>query len=125
MELDLQRRRKQAPTQYLAECNPRWTNYTDAIMTIIGVNRKEPTVHNMRTVIREGIFTIDKSYLPARVDPALVREYVHKVDDVLKQDGTRIICRMTKNPMGLIFAGDVQKAQQEFDSIVALLAERG
>lgn len=125
MEQDLQRRRKQAPTQYLAECNPRWTNYTDAIMTIIGVNRKEPTVHNMRTVIREGIFTIDKSYLPAHVDPALVREYVCKVDDVLKQDGTRIICRMTKNPMGLIFAGDVQKAQQEFDSIVALLAERG
>ena len=125
MELDLQRRRKQTPTRYLAECNPRWTNYTDAIMTIIGVNRKEPTVNNMRTVIREGIFTIDKSYLPAHVDPTLVREYVGKVDDVLKQDGTRIICRMTKNPMGLIFAGDVQKAQQEFDSIVALLAERG
>ncbi len=64
------------PAHYLAECNPRWTNYTDAIMTIIGVNRKEPTVNNMRTVIREGIFTIDKSYLPPHVDPALVREYV-------------------------------------------------
>jgi hypothetical protein len=125
MELDLQRRRKQVPSHYLAECNPRWTNYTDAIMAIIGVNRKEPTVSNMRAVIREGIFTIDKAFLPPHVDPAQVREYVLQIDDVLKQDGTRIICRMTKNPMGLIFAGDVQKAQQEFDSVVALLAERG
>ncbi|MBV9616086.1 MAG: hypothetical protein JO031_11575 [Ktedonobacteraceae bacterium] len=125
MELDLQRRRKQTPTHFLAECNPRWTNYTDAIMTIMGVNKKEPTVNNMRTVIREGIFTIDKSFLPGHVDPALVREYVCKIDDILKQDGTRIICRMTKNPMGLIFAGDVQKAQQEFDSVVAMLAEKG
>ncbi len=128
MERDLQRRRKQDPSassHYLAECNPRWTNYTDAIMAIIGVNRKEPTVNTMRTVIREGIFTIDKSFLPAHVDPAQVREYVWKIDDILKQDGTRIICRMTKNPMGLIFAGDVQKAQQEFDGVVALLAERG
>lgn len=125
MELDLQQRRKQVPSHYLAECNPRWTNYTDAIMTIMGVNRKEPTVNTMRAVIREGIFTIDKSFLPLHVDPALVREYVWKIDDILKQDGTRIICRMTKNPMGLIFAGDVQKAQQEFDTVVAMLAEKG
>jgi hypothetical protein len=36
-----------------------------------------------------------------------------------------MICRMAKNPMGFIFAGDVQKAQQEFDSIAALLAKQG
>jgi hypothetical protein len=75
-------------------------------------------------VIREGISTIDKVPLPAHVDPALVREYVWKVDDTLKQEGTRIVCRMTKNPMGLIFAGDVKKAQQEFENVVALLADR-
>jgi hypothetical protein len=123
-EKELQKRRKLEPVHYVAECNPRWTNYTDAIMTIIGVNRKEPTVSNMRTVIRDGIFTIDKSYLPAHVDPRVVREYICKLDESLKQDGTRIICRMTKNPMGLIFAGDVKRAQEEFNGIVAMLADR-
>ncbi|HYU76740.1 MAG TPA: hypothetical protein VEL31_29065 [Ktedonobacteraceae bacterium] len=123
-EKELQKRRKQRPVHYLAECNPRWTNYTDAIMTIIGVDRKEPTVNNMRTVIRDSIFTIDKSYLPANVDPRTVREYIYKIDDILKQDGTRIICRMAKNPMGLIFAGNVKRAQEEFNSVVAMLADR-
>jgi hypothetical protein len=122
LERELQKRRKQEPGHYLAECNPRWTNYTDAVMTIMGANRKTPTVNNMRTVIQEGIFTIDKSVLPANVDPRVVREYVWKIDDILKQDGTRIVCRMTKNPMGLIFAGDIQKAQQEFTSVVTMLA---
>ncbi len=123
-EKELQKRRKQEPVNYLAEGNPRWTNYTDAIMTIIGVNRKEPTVNNMRAVIQDGIFTIDKSLLPANVDPRVVREYISKIDDILKQDGTRIICRMTKNPMGLIFAGDVKRAQEEFNSVVGMLADQ-
>jgi len=122
-EIALQQKRKQPPSHYLAECNPRWTNYTDAIMAIIGANRKAPTINNMQTVIREGISTIDKLPLPAHVDPALVREHVWQVDDTLKQEGTRIVCRMTKNPMGVIFAGDVKKAQQEFAKVVALLAE--
>ncbi len=122
LERELQKRRKQEPGHYLAECNPRWTNYTDAIMTIMGANRKTPTVNNMRTVIQEGIFTIDKSILPANVDPRVVREYIWKIDDILKQDGTRIICRMTKNPFGLIFAGDIRKAQEEFASVVTMLA---
>lgn len=125
MELELQRRRKQAPAHYLAECNPRWTNYTDAIMAIIGINRKAPTVNNMRTVIRQGISTIDKAPLPPHVDPVQVREQVWKIDDILKRDGTRIVCRMTKNPMGLILAGDIPRAQREFDRVVSLLAERG
>jgi hypothetical protein len=121
-ETTLQQKRKQPPSHYLAECNPRWTNYTDAIMAIIGVNHKEPTMYNMQTVIREGISTIDKAPLPAHVDPALVREHIWQIDDTLKQEGIRIICRMTKNPMGLIFVGDVKRAQQEFEHVVARLA---
>jgi hypothetical protein len=122
-EIVLQQKRKQPPSHYLAECNPRWTNYTDAVMAIIGANRKAPTINNMQAVIREGISTIDKLPLPAHVDPALVRELVWQVDDALQQEGTRIVCRMTKNPMGVIFAGDVKKAQQEFAKVVAQLAE--
>src|SRR5713226_9161754 len=40
LEKRLRRRRKQPVGNYLAECNPRWTNYTDAIMTILGANRR-------------------------------------------------------------------------------------
>jgi hypothetical protein len=93
-------------------------------MAIIGVNRKAPTINNMQAVIREGISTIDKVPLPTHVDPALVREHVWQVDDTLKQEGTRIVCRMTKNPMGVIFAGDVKRAQREFENVVAQLADR-
>jgi hypothetical protein len=37
---------------------------------------------------------------------------------MLRQSGTRIVCRMAKKPMGLIFSGDINKAQQEVESIV-------
>ncbi len=121
-EVELQRKRRQAPTNYLAECNPRWTNYTDAIMVIIGANRQKPTIGNMRSVIRQGISTIDKFPLPAQLDTSVVRDSIYELDNTLKQEGTRIICRMNKNPMGLIFAGDIQKAQEEFNRLIARLA---
>ena len=122
LEESLQKKRGQKPVRYIAECNPRWTNYTDAIMTVIGANRKEQTINTMKTVIKEGIATIDKYHLPENVDPRIVREFISQRDEVLKQDGTRIICRMAKNPMGLIFAGDVKKAQREVDAIVQRVA---
>jgi hypothetical protein len=122
MERELQKRRKQPLENYLAECNPRWTNYTDAIMTVLGVNRREQTVHSMRSTIEQGIATIDKYALPPGVDPREVRSRISEMDAWLQQHGTRIICRMTKNPLGVIFAGDIQQAQQELDAIVATLA---
>ena len=122
LEKRLQRQRKQAAGNYLAECNPRWTNYTDAILTVLGANRKEQTIYNMKAAIATGIATIDKYSLPPNIDPQSVRALIAERDDDLKLEGTRIICRMAKNPMGLIFAGDVEKAQQEVDAIIALLA---
>ncbi|GHO54442.1 hypothetical protein KSB_29170 [Ktedonobacter robiniae] len=47
----LRQQRKQASALYLAECNSRWTNYTDAIMTVLGASRRVATIQNMRTVI--------------------------------------------------------------------------
>lgn len=118
LEKKLQRQRKQPEGNYLAECNPRWTNYTDAIMTILGANRRDQTISNMRNAISEGIATIDKHPLPENVDPQFIRTCIAERDEVLKRDGTRIICRMAKNPMGLIFAGDVGRAQQEVNTIL-------
>lgn len=123
-ETRLQKGRGQKPVNYLAECNPRWTNYTDAIMTVVGVKRQAQTIGNMRTVIQEGISTADKYHLPEYVEPVLVREVLLTRDEVLKQDGTRIICRMAKNPMGLIFSGNVGKAQQEVATIIHTLRKQ-
>ncbi len=122
LEKTLQKKRKQRPMNYLAECNPRWTNYTDAIVTVLGVNRKEPTIQNMRAVIQAGISTIDKYPLSANVDPHILRDQIFEIDQLLLQNGTRIICRMAKNPMGLIFAGNIKLAQEHMDHMLAKLS---
>jgi hypothetical protein len=124
LEERLQRQRKRLSVNYLAECNPRWTNYTDAIMAVLGVTRREPTIANMRTVIQEGISTIDKYPLPEHLDPYLLREWIFEHDAALQYNGTRIICRMAKKPMGLIFAGDVQLARREFEQMVSMLSTK-
>ena len=124
LEETLQKKRGYKQSHYIAECNPRWTNYTDAIMTIIGVNRKKQTISNMKAVIQEGIATIDKYYLSEDIDTQVVRECIFQRDEVLRQSGTRIICRMAKKPMGLIFAGDINKAQQEVASIIHFLTSK-
>jgi hypothetical protein len=118
LEQRLQRQRGLPEGNYLAECNPRWTNYTDAIMTVLGANHKEQTIANMKAAIAAGIATVDKHPLPKNADPQNVRACIAERDEVLKQDGTRIICRMAKNPMGLIFAGDVARGQQEVNAIL-------
>lgn len=122
IEEQLQKQRGQAPTLYVAECNPRWTNYTDAIMSILGANRKEPTINNIRTTIQERLQAVDKYELPETVDPRCVREHIVEKDLQLQKTGTRIICRMAQKPMGVIFAGDIEHAQQELAHIVQKLA---
>lgn len=118
LEKELQRQRKLPESNYLAECNPRWTNYTDAIMTILGANRRDQTISHMRNAIAEGIATFDKYPLPGNVNPLDVRACIAERDEALKREGTRIICRMAKNPMGLIFAGDIARAQQEMNTLL-------
>jgi hypothetical protein len=124
LEQRLQKKRSQEPTHYLAECNPRWTNYTDAILTVIGVNRKEQSISNMRTVIQEGVVAVDKYPFPIDIDPRMIREYIFRRDDQLKKEGTRVICRMLDNPMGLIFAGDMETAKNEVDAIIRQLTKK-
>lgn len=122
LERSFQEKRGVKPGFYYSECNPRWTTYTDAVMTVLAAERKPQTVENMRKVIEDGIAVIDKYKLPKHVEPRLVRELVYKKDKELQKKGTRLICRMTTNPMGVIFAGDVELAQAEMRNIVKELA---
>lgn len=110
------------PAIYLAECNPRWTNYTDALLTVLAVKRQAPTISALRTAIQEGIATVDHYPLPPSVDPERVRDELLRRDDDLRQAGIGIICRMTRNPMGFIFTGNTKQAQQE---LVRLLSRLG
>ena len=119
LEEQFQKQRRHNPTLYVAECNPRWTNYTDAIMSILGANRKEPSINSMRTTIQERLQAIDKYELPAQVDPRRIRDRIAEKDQQLKKTGSRIICRMAQKPLGVIFAGDIEHAQQELATIVS------
>ncbi len=121
-EQHLQQRRGRSPAIYLAECNPRWTNYTDALLTILAVKRQTPTVSALRTAIQEGLATVDCYPLPPTVEPQRVRDELLRRDASFRQAGISIICRMTHNPMGFIFAGDVKQAQQEVARLLAQLA---
>jgi hypothetical protein len=106
---------------YFAECNARWTNYTDAIMAMVSIQRKEQTIASMQEIIAEGIYTIDKYALPKELEPALVREKIFEKDQMLQKQGIRIIVRMTNSPMGLILAGDVTQAEDEVDNLIKQL----
>jgi hypothetical protein len=122
LERHLQQRLQRPQVPYLAECNPRWTNYTDAILAVLNAYRRTPTIAAMREVIRQGIFTIDKQFIPVHLDPTLVRTHLSEQDEALGQLGIKIISRMTHNPMGLILAGERVQARRELDRIIASLA---
>ena len=124
MEAQLQRQRGWRNRGYLAECNPRWTNYTDAIMTVISANHRIPTVQQMRTTTEQGIQAIDCYEIPVHIDPQELRARIADADEELKGDGTRIICRMAKHPMGIILAGDLTRAQQVMADIIQNIQNR-
>lgn len=115
------KRRGLVPTVYLAECNPRWTNYTDALLTVVAIKRQIPTVNALRGTIQEGLSTVDHYHLPPGVEPQQVRDELLRRDAALRQAETYIVCRMAHNPMGFIFAGNVQRAQQEIASLLRQL----
>ncbi|GCE08394.1 hypothetical protein [Dictyobacter aurantiacus] len=123
LEAELQKRRGQPSAFYVAESNPRWTNFTDAILNVIGANRLQPTVNTMRATISNRIQAVDKYYIPQQIDPRQLRARIADKDEELKASGTRIICRMAKHPMGIIFAGDIERAKHELAGIVQHMAE--
>lgn len=123
-EHDLQVKRFGREFNYLSESNPRFTNWTDALLTGVGVSHKRQSIRSMLEVISSGLMAEDKFKLPEGLDPRRVREEILKADSVLRIEGTRLIARMTTNPMGIIYMGDIEKGRANLVGIVKDLEGR-
>lgn len=104
------------PVLWLAECNPRWTNYTDAVMAMIGAAGREPTVSNMETTIQYGIYAEDSVDLHG-ADYELVRDIIQSNDSREKEN--RVFVRLPHDPMGAIYTGNWREARGELKQAIA------
>lgn len=124
IEHELQKKRFGNAFNYISESNPRFTNWTDAVLTGVAAQGEKQTIVSMQKIIKQGIEAEDKVKLPEGVDPEAMRDEIYKKDLQLQQHGTRIIARMTQSPMGIIYMGDITTAHRELDKIIMKLTER-
>lgn len=124
-ERELQQKRYGEARLYLAESNPRITNWTDAVQTGVAADRLPQTIVSMKRVIANGIKAEDKYEMPESVDPEKLRDEVYRIDAQLKeQSGTRIIVRMpVRRTMGVIFMGNTDHARRLLTNKVEQLVE--
>ncbi len=114
MEKELRRRQGKKAGYYVAESNPRWTNYTDAIMLAVGANHMEPTVANMKAIRDRGITSVD-GYTSEKVGnlDVLRNELLIVTADHREQEIPEMpILRMPDNPPGVVFVGDLPKGKE-------------
>jgi len=92
---------------YIAECNPRWTNWTDALMNAVGINHQKPSIANINNIIEHGIHNIDEFPLQG-ANLSIFREKIYHADQKLIADGrARIFIRVpSQNFAGIILLGD-------------------
>lgn len=123
-EIELQKKRFGNTFNYISESNPRFTNWTDAVLSGVAAQGEKQTIASMQKIIKLGIEAEDKVKLPQNLEPGAVRDEICKKDLQLQKSGTRIIARMTQNPMGIIYMGDIPAARRELDKIIMKLSER-
>lgn len=121
LEYELQKKRFGKTYNYISESNPRFTNWTDAVLTGVAAQGDRQTIASMQKIIKHGIEAEDKVKLPEGVDPEAVRDEIYKKDLQLQEYGTRIIARMTQSPMGIIYMGDIPQARRELGAIIKKL----
>lgn len=125
LENEFQRRLGRRSQITVAEINPRFTNWTDAVLLAMWVTGKEQTVQNMLTTIAEGILAVDKLPIPlnSQVSMQQVRDGFTQLDERLKNsDGSRVILRMPDRPkMGVMFYGNTANAKAQTEHLIASL----
>lgn len=106
----LQRLLNQHTPFLIAEANPRWTNWTDALSYCLGTKGVVRSVNNFRSAINDGVLTLDAYPFPTDTPLSRIREVIEALDNELEKEGTRILVRMIDNPTGLIITGDIKLA---------------
>lgn len=120
-ESELQRRLGKTPQITVAEINPRFTNWTDALMLVLWAESLPKTIESLHGVIRQGVLTADKYPvpIPPQMSVSQLRDEVYELDRRLSGDGTRVLLRMPDTPhAGIVFAGDINQAQTELNNIL-------
>jgi hypothetical protein len=116
MEQKYQQRLGNKAQILLAECNPRWTNYSDALALVAHALNFSLTTEGMRQVRDLGVLTQDKfkGNIREGVTVDQIRDTTLKVDRDLSRTGSRVILRMAvpKTP-GFVIAGDTHHAQTQ------------
>jgi len=129
LENELRKKRGMKPGYYVAESNPRWTNYTDALVLSAAILGEPPTINGLTRVIKGGIATSDnyKDPYDATYESEQVRDRLREYDQQSKQDGwgARTIMRMPGTELGVIFLGDIPTGKQILDSAIRDRATAG
>jgi len=116
-ELEYRRRLGLTPeTVYLAEINPRITNFTDALLALEWAKKNvgRITTRGIVQSVAAGILTIDKHPVPKDSTIAEYRRKIIDLDQKLEPNGTRVLLRMPDQPnAGLILSGNIDTAQKE------------
>jgi hypothetical protein len=117
LEVELRRKRGIGDGYDVAECNARFTNYTDAALAAVGLTGLEPTPRNIQTVVWNGVTSIDRMNLRG-ASPEVVRAELFRIDQEAMRSGdpNRVFMRMPDSPTaGMILIGDKELAQEKVD----------
>jgi len=124
MEVELQKKRHGRPFLYTAEMNPRFTNFTDALMMMAAIEGKKQAISSIREVIGKGIQTEDKFDIPPNIEIERVRDMVYRKDGELQRRGSRLFLRMPdKGSLGMIYGGDVFVARRTLQDGITEITE--
>lgn len=121
LEMALRASRGQKRGYYVAEANPRFTNYTDGILAVVGFNQMTPSINSLRTVISDGISMVDRKPLGG-AEPEVVRTILFEIDNqaIKKGDSDRAFLRMPDETAGLILTGDRIRAEEKVNHAIEL-----
>lgn len=119
LEVELRRKKGQGDGYYVAECNARFTNYTDATMAALGLTGGEPTPKQIQRTVWHGVTSIDRMDLRG-ASPEAVRAELYEIDEVAKTGGdpNRAFMRMPDSPAGIILTGNRNLAQAKVDRAI-------
>ena len=125
LEVEFQKRLGKPPQITVAECNPRWTNYTDALAMVARVLSINLNTQGLKETRDRGVLTADKFSASIRPEVPVesIREAVYQTDQRLNHtDGSRVILRMATTPHpGIITVGNTDLVQTELRQALSQL----